>query len=53
MAEVHQRATEYGVFDKVGAASLAARNGYALEATGRLLDETDEAVMRALLEAET
>ena len=34
------------------AASLVGRNDKTIETTGRLLDETDKAVTRALLEAE-
>ena len=41
VADVHHRATEYGVFDKTKAAPLAMRDGKALEETGRLLDEAD------------
>ena len=52
VAEVHQRATEYGAFEKAEAASLVARNGETVETTGRLLDEADKAITRALLEAE-
>ena len=52
MAEVHRRATEYGAFEKAEAASLAARNGETIETIGRILDETEEAITRALLEAE-
>ena len=52
MAEIHQRATEHEAFDKVKAASLAARNGEPIETTGRLLDKADATITRALLEAE-
>ena len=52
VAEVHRQAMEHEAFDKVEAASLAARNGEPIETTGRLLDEADATITRALLEAE-
>ena len=52
VAGVYRRATEYGVLDKAEAASQAAKDGRSIEETGRLLDEADKAVTRALLDAD-
>ena len=52
VAEVHRRATEHKECDKVEAASLAAINGEPIGTTGRLLDEADATITRALLGAE-
>ena len=46
-------ATKYGVFDKVEAACLAARDGGSIEKTIRFFDEADKVITRALIEAET